>query len=370
MIDEREILSGHTRKLSMPQEKNEVEKELGKIRKEVIESRNLVIKTDNLLKNLHAEMKMVGKRQEDFQKRQWLSSAAAYVAFAVIAVGGGLMISSARTAGAGAEKERLEKQVAELTQQVEKQKGDAQALAAAERNASEVYRAMTTLPGDERLKGVDQLMKLDTTKLSGLERQALTDKADQLRREIGQAAFERGKSAFRKNDMPAVVKDLSRFVAMNPDPPDLLEASFFLGIAYNQLRNHQEAVPLLARFVSEDKKAKSRDYAMLLLAQSYQETNQLEKAAQTARDGLGTYPNSEFAPQMKGRLATVKRLQSGDAAAADPAAAVAAPAAAPAAKPAAPPVAPVPAPAATQPAAGTQPPAAKPPAAPAPKPNG
>ena len=363
----------------MSQEKNEVEKELGEIRKEVIESRNLVIKTDNLLKNLHAEMKMVGKRQEDFQKRQWISSAAAYVAFAIVAVGGGLMISTARTAGSGAEKERLEKQVAELTQQVEKQKVDAQALATAQRNAAEVYKSMTTLPGDERLKGVDQLVKLDTSKISFLERQALQDKADQLRREIGQAAFERGKAAFRRNEMPAVVTDLSRFLAMNPDQQDTLEASFFLGIAYNQLRKHEQAVPLLARFVTEDKKSKSRDYAMLLLAQSYQETNQLEKAAQVARDGLSTYPNSEFAPQMKGRLSTVKRLQSGGAAdGADPAAVTAGTAAptpgttAAPAPAAAKPAAPAPA---TQPAAATQPPGAKPAAAPAapaapPKPKG
>jgi tetratricopeptide (TPR) repeat protein len=374
MMEEREILAGPTRKLSMSQEKNEVEKELGEIRKEVIESRNLVIKTDNLLKNLHAEMKMVGKRQEDFQKRQWISSAAAYVAFAVIAVGGGLMISTARTAGAGAERERLEKQVAELTQQVDKQKADAQALATAQRNASDVYRSMTTLPGDERLKGVDQLVKLDTSKLSALERQALTDKADQLRREIGQAAFERGKTAFRKNDMPAVVTDLSRFIAMNPDPQDLLESSFFLGIAYNQLRKHEQAVPLLARFVAEDKKSKSRDYAMLLLAQSYQETNQLDKAAQTARDGLAQYPNSEFAPQMKGRLSTVKRLQGGGAPdGADPATVTvgtAAPTPGTAAAPAPAKPATATQPAATKPAAATQPAAAKPAAAPAPKPNG
>ena len=39
MIEEREMLAGPTRKLSMSQEKNEVEKELGEIRKEVIESR-------------------------------------------------------------------------------------------------------------------------------------------------------------------------------------------------------------------------------------------------------------------------------------------------------------------------------------------
>jgi len=383
MIVERAgILSDPTRKLSMSQEKHEVEKELGEIRKEVIESRNLVIKTDNLLKNLHAEMKMVGKRQEDFQKRQWISSAAAYVAFAVIAVGGGLMISAARTASAGADRDRLEKQVAELSQQVEKQRADGQGQATAQRAAVEVYKAMTTLPGDERLKGVEQLQKLDTTRLSTLEQKALSDKAEQLRREIGQAVLERGKAAFRRNEMTAAATELGRFLAMNPDPQDSLEASFFLGIAYNSLRKHDQAVPLLARFVSEDKRNKSRDYAMLLLAQSYQETNQLEKAAQTAREGLAQYPNSDYAPQMKGRLSTVKRLQSGGAAdGADPAAvppgAAAAPAPAPAGGPvAAPPRPPAPAPAtapAVQPSAGVQPqpPAAKPAApAPAPKPPG
>lgn len=295
----------------MGQEKTEVEKELADIRKEVIESRNLVIKTDNLLKSLHAEVKMVGKRQDDFQKRQWLSSAVAYVAFVALSVGAGVGISSARTASAGAEKEQLEQRVTELSAQITKQQTDAAAAQAAERSAAEVYQLMTTLPGDERLKGVDQLVKLDLTRLSPLARQALTDKSTQLRREIGQTAFERGKAAFRRNEMQGVVTELGRFLAMNPEVQDQLDASFFLGVANNQLRRHDQAAQLLQRFVTEDRKSKSRDYAMLLLAQSYQEINQLEKAAEIARDALGAYPASEFAQQLRGRLATVKRLQGG-----------------------------------------------------------
>jgi hypothetical protein len=73
---------------------------------------------------------------------------------------------------------------------------------------------------------------------------------------------------------------------------------------------------------------------MLLLAQSYQEVGQLEKALETARDGAGTYPNTQYMPQFKGRIATVKRLMNPEAAAA-PGAAPAAPAApAPVATPA------------------------------------
>ncbi|HYO72805.1 MAG TPA: outer membrane protein assembly factor BamD [Archangium sp.] len=327
--------------------KPEQNKELSEIRKEVIEARNLVIKTDSLLKNLHAEVKAIGKRHEDLQKRQWISSGVAYAIFAALCVAGTVVVSSAKSSGATAERERLEKTVTELTTQLDKQRTELTASQTAQRQATEVFRLMTTLPGDERLKGVDELVKLDTSKLTQLERQALTDKAAQLRREIGDSAFERGKAAFRRNDMKTAIDEISRFVAMNPPADQLLETSFFLGIAYNMERKHEQAVPQLTRYIESDRKAKNRDYAMLLLAQSLQETNQLEKAAQMVNDGVTQHPASEYIPQFRGRLATVRRLMSGGTAAV-PAAGTAAPAVAPAGG------APAPAPAA-QPAAAPAP---------------
>ncbi|SEK71016.1 Flp pilus assembly protein TadD, contains TPR repeats [Stigmatella aurantiaca] len=323
-----EVVSGPNRKMSMASEhKPEVDKELSEIRKEVIEARNLVIKTDNLLKNLHAEVKAVGKRHEDFQKRQWISSGVAYALFAILAGGGALLISNARTSTAGAERERLEKMVTDLTSELEKQRTELAANQGAQRSAAEVYKLMTTLPGDERLKGIDALVKLDTTRLSGLERQALNDRATLLRKEIGDAAFERGKAAFRRNDMNGTVEDLSRFMAMNPTEADALDASFFLGAAYNNLGKHDKAVPLLARFVDGDKRSKTRDYAMVLLAQSYQETNQVEKALATVRDAIANYPATQYLGAMRARLNSAKRQLAGpDAAPAVPAPAVAAPA--------------------------------------------
>ncbi|MDY7227906.1 tetratricopeptide repeat protein [Hyalangium rubrum] len=306
----------------------EVDKELSEIRKEVIEARNLVIKTDNLLKNLHAEVKAVGKRHEDFQRRQWISSGVAYALFAILVVGGAVMVSNARTSTAGAERERLEKNVAELTSQLEKQRAEVAANQTAQRSANEVYKLMTTLPGDERLKGIDALVKLDTTRLSGLERQALNDRAELLRKEIGQSAFERGKAAFRRNDMKGAAEDLARFMAMNPTEADALDASFFLGAAYNSTNQHEKAVPLLVRFVDGDKKSKTRDYAMVLLAQSYQETHQLDKALETVRDAIASYPATQYLGAMRARLNSVKRQMGGPEAAAAPvpAPAVAAPA--------------------------------------------
>jgi TolA-binding protein len=312
MREEAEVISGPNRKTPMAAEqKPEQDKELAEIRREVIEARNLVIKTDNLLKNLHAEVKSIGKRHEDFQRRQWISSGVAYALFAVLSVGGAFLLVSSSSSNATEERARLQKKVDELSGELEKLRADAAAVQSAQRVASDVYKMMTTLPGDDRLKGIDALVKLDTSRLTALERQALNDRAVLLRKEIGDAAFERGKTAYRRNDMATIISELSRFVVMNPPEPELVEASFYLGVAYNQTRQHEQAVPLLARFVEGDRKARQRDYAMLLLAQSYQETNQLDKAEATARDALATYPASDFLPQFRGRLSSIRRATTG-----------------------------------------------------------
>jgi outer membrane protein assembly factor BamD (BamD/ComL family) len=154
-------------------------------------------------------------------------------------------------------------------------------------------------------------MRMDTAKLTPLEKQALSDRAELLRKEVGQAAFERGKTAYHRNEFGVAADELARFMAMNPPEHDSAEATFLLGTAYNQLRKHDKAVPVLARFVSENKASKNRDYAMALLAQSYEATGQYEKAADVAREGLGTYPNSQFASMLKVRLASAKRAMSG-----------------------------------------------------------
>src|SRR5262245_51363066 len=138
----------------------ETDKGLDDIRREVIESRNLVIKTDNLLKNLHAELKIVGKRQEDFAKRQWISSAVTYLGFLALCIAGALVGSNARVGAVVQDRDKLEKQVAELSSQVDRLKADSQVAAAAEQRAAEVYKQMTTLTGDDRLRAIDALSKL------------------------------------------------------------------------------------------------------------------------------------------------------------------------------------------------------------------
>ena len=182
-----------------------LDKGLEEIRREVIEGRNLVIKTDNQLKTLHAELKVVGKRQEDFMRRQWLSSAVAYAVFAMLCVGAAVVVSNVRTSSAGADRERLEKQVKDLTTQIELLKAADLALAANEHTAAEIYKQLANGIGEDRLKGVDALAKAEHGKLSAFARQVLADRAVLLRKELGAGFLERGKAAFRKQDYPGTV---------------------------------------------------------------------------------------------------------------------------------------------------------------------
>ena len=115
----------------MSNDTTDLSKPLDEIRREVIESRNMTIKTDSALKTLHAELKLVSSQQDAFQSRTWFSTGAAYIVFAALCVAGVVAISNARASSANAERERLEKQVAELTASVDKVKADAAAQLAA-----------------------------------------------------------------------------------------------------------------------------------------------------------------------------------------------------------------------------------------------
>lgn len=280
----------------------EFSKMFDEIRREVIESRNMTIKTDNALKSLHAELKIVSGQQDAFQKRTWFSTGSAYVLFSALCVAGVIVISNARASAANAERERLEKQVSELNATIDKLKGEANAAQAAEQSALQVYKTMTTLPGEERLKGIDALSKLDQGKLSPFAKLVLQERAVLLRKEVGGAVLEKGKAAFRRQDWAETINQLNRFLSMEPLPDDALDASFFLGNAYFQSRKYAEAIPVLTRFVEGDKKARLRDFALLMLMQSNDMTGNKDAAVANAREALATYPASEFRGQFAGRL--------------------------------------------------------------------
>src|SRR3954462_12942427 len=113
--------------------------EISALRREVIEARNLVIKTDNLLKNLHAELKQMGRKHEEQEKRHWMTSVAAYIAFAVLAGVGAIAYANAEVRTARNDAQANEARAAALQKDAEKIKATEQSRRETSERALRVY---------------------------------------------------------------------------------------------------------------------------------------------------------------------------------------------------------------------------------------
>ena len=306
------------------------ERDLSDLRREVIESRNLVIKTDNLLKNLHAELKQMGRKQELFEKRHMMSSVAAYILFAALAAVGAFTFARSEIRGAREESAANEGKVKQLAQEVETlRRGEGSRRDASEKAARAYELLGSEKEGPGQTLAMDQALHADRQLLSRLEAKALDDRAAGMKAKMAQAALERGNAAFRRNEWGTAAQELTRYIELEPRVEESM-VWFRLGNALTQAKEHQRAIPPLENFIKASGGTKTTQYAGYLLGTDYEETNNPEKARQTYERALGLFPGSDFASLIRGRL---KRLQK--TAAQQPAAAPAAAAARAAAAPAA-----------------------------------
>jgi len=288
------------------EEKRPVDRELAELRKEVVEARNLVIKSDNLLKNLHAELKNVSRKGEDQYRRTWYASAVAYAGFLGLAVALSLIAARASVSGergrmeaAQVEAEQAKKRADELSAQVQKLKQEADQSKAATERALSAYRLMSEGEGEGRLKGVDELARLDRSRLTALEQRVLEDRARALKAELGIVAFERGRNAVRREDMRSGAAELRRYLALDPDGTEAAQANYLLGAALYTLKDYEGAVAPLERFAARAKGQRNADYALYLLGAAHGALGHTERAADIFRKALADYPGSEYAAQMQ-----------------------------------------------------------------------
>ena len=151
---------------------------MGDLRKEVVEARNLIIKNDNLLKNLHAELKQMGRKQEMFEKRHMMTSVAAYILFATIATIGAFTFARSEIRGAREEAIANEGRAKQLTQEVEAMRRAESARRDASEKAARAYELLgSEKEGPGQTLAMDQALHLDRQLLSRLEGKALDDSA-------------------------------------------------------------------------------------------------------------------------------------------------------------------------------------------------
>jgi tetratricopeptide (TPR) repeat protein len=290
-----------TRSVSHPEPAGQ-DGEISALRKEVIEARNLVIKTDNLLKNLHAELKQMGRKHEEQEKRHWMTSVTAYIAFAVIAGVGAIAFANAEVRTARSEAQANEARAAALQKDAEKIKAADQTRRDTSDKALRVYDLLgTEKEGPGLNQAMTQAMHLDRGQMSALEAKAIDDRAAGMKRQLAEAARSAGESAFRRQDWKPASQDLGRYVELEPKVSDNM-IWFHLGSARIQTREFQGAIQPLEAFLKSTGGTKTAQYAGLLLGQAYEEVGNPNRAREVYERAVLLYPGSDFAPQLRNRL--------------------------------------------------------------------
>ncbi|HEY0839779.1 MAG TPA: tetratricopeptide repeat protein [Vulgatibacter sp.] len=284
-----------------------MEKELAEIRKEIIEARNLVIKNDNLLKNLVADIKAFGKKQETFERKQWISAGVAYLVFAIFAAGGAMLASKGYVARAEAEAASLAAKAEEATEAAKQAREDLHASREASKTALAAYQKLDAGTPEEREAAVTALLAVDRSRISRLEARALDDRGRSVVQQLANERLEAGKNAYRRSDWKTAATELEKAITIWPEHPAADEHSFYLGSAALELKNHQLAADSLARFLEKASGRTNKDYAHVLLARAYEALGSKDKAEATLRDGIGRYPASQFIPHMRRHLSSLRK---------------------------------------------------------------
>src|SRR5260221_1824502 len=285
------------------------------LRKEVLEARNLIIKTDNLLKNLHAELKQVGHRHEEQEKRHWMTSVTAYIAFVVLCATGAIAYARAEVRAARDEAQANEARAAGLQKDAEKIKAADQTRREAAEKALRVYELLgSEREGPGLNQAISQSQHLDRKEISALEARAIEDRAAGLKVKIPEAALSVGQSAYRRQERKISSEQLGRYVelASQVEDPQVL---YHLGSARMQTKQYPGAIVPLENFIKNTGGTKTAQYAGMLLGQAYEETGNNQKAKEAYERAERLYPGSEFAPSIRNRLRRVLSALGGPGAA-------------------------------------------------------
>jgi TolA-binding protein len=298
---------------------NEPDKQMSDLKKEVVEARNLIIKNDNVLKNIQADVKKVFDRQEQFERRSWLSSVTAYIFFAALSAMGAYMFAAAKGRATTEELASTRAAAHQSDAAAAQIKASQETAERASKRALDIFERLAGEDATRRNEALSELARLDTKKLTPLEQRALEEKAHSLRLEAAREAYESGRAAINRRDWRSADEDLTRYISLTAKPED--QAYLMLGTARHSLRDYKEAVEPLQTFLRNAPNSKQGDYATMMLGEALAESGDVKQAVEVYRNGGNRYGNSQLASVMRTRARRLEhQIKDTPERAADPAA--------------------------------------------------
>jgi tol-pal system protein YbgF len=132
-----------------------------------------------------------------------------------------------------------------------------------------------------------------------------TPTKDEQAREV--KAYDAASNLFRRNDFRSAIDAFRAFLKEYPDSQLAVNASYWIGISYANLRDYRNALSTQQEILAKYPQSAKAPDAMLAIAAIQIEQGDSGSARNTLEDIIARYPGSEAAGKARTRLAALRR---------------------------------------------------------------
>lgn len=289
---------------TVPPSPEEMHDALRRVRSELIESRNLTIKTDNLIKNLSADVRLIGKRQETYEKRYVFNSVVAYILFSVLIFAGLYLAFQAQVARERDAVMAAQVRINDLQTRVQDLEGELERRREAEEEAYNLYRLVEESKQDEL---IERFPAVRGKLVNRAEVELMQREVDRINSELARSAFDAGLRAFKRRTFErarnAFMKSAGHVEKTFYSP----ELEYKLGISLYQLKDLNGAVEHLRKALTFEQSKDASNEIMHHLALALDSLGRLGEARLVYEEYIKRFAFDERALDAQKRVMQLTR---------------------------------------------------------------
>jgi TolA-binding protein len=277
--------------------------ELEEIRREIVESRALTIKTNNLVNALAADLKSIAKRQQGYERRFFVNSAAAYVVTITVLLVLVKFAWEAKLETVRADNKETRDKVTQLQKELKTAQSFEENSSKARREAAEFYELIAQ---NKRREIVERFPAVSQLPLTRTERAVFEDALERAQNELSLIAYQTGLEHVRTGRWHEAQQAMRESLRFKKDAAHSPQAAYQLARALRQLGQQREAIPLLMQLSEASPDREVMDDATLLLAWCQIDIQAWNDAKNSLRTFVRRFPTSPNILEAKGKLAELE----------------------------------------------------------------
>jgi TolA-binding protein len=271
---------------------HEVDDELQEIKREIIESRGLVIKTNNLTNALSADIKLIAKRQQTYERKLIWNSAVALVILVAVVLVALAIAMDARIDAIKKENAGVQIEVKRLHEYEEATKKAMNEQLAAQADAAKFYDLIRQNRRADLVRMYDDIKDKPLTKTEG---QVFADAVERAKADLAVRAYVLGGESAKLGRWQEAADRYQESLRYNDNSPITPSVKLGWATALRNMRKPKEAIPILLPLVEQNLDKEVVDDAYYLLAKCQTDLEMWNEAKGSWKALLARYPSSPLA---------------------------------------------------------------------------